>query len=119
MMQAILDSLSLSSHHYLYASAYTLVPEFEPKHSLSSKQAIGNPKPSFITIPPVKNLRLPKNSRREEEIKFGGVYFWRTQGEIQKKVKKEISKAGGYNRKERLKERSFVLWPNSLEQLSS
>ena len=104
MMQAILGSLSVSSHHYLYASAYPLVPEFEPKHSLSSKQAIGNPKPSFITNPPVKNLRLPKNSRGEEEIKFGGVYFWRTKGEIQKMVKKERSKAGGYNRKESLKE---------------
>ena len=104
MMQAILSSLSLSSHHYLYASAYTLVPEFEPKHSLSSKQAIGNPKPSFITNPPVKNLRLPKNSRREEEIKFGGVYFWRTKGDIQKKVKKEISQAGEYNIKESSKE---------------
>ena len=103
-MQAILGSLSLSSHHYLYASAYTLVPEFEPKHSLSSKQTIGNPKPSFITNPLVKNLRLPKNSRREEEIKFGEVYFWRTKREIQKKVKKEISKAGGYNRKESSKE---------------
>ena len=103
-MQAILGSLSLSSHHYLYASAYTLVSELEPKHSLSSKQTIGNPKPSFITNPPVKNLRLPKNSRREEEIKFGGVYFWRTKREIQKKVKKEISKAGGYNRKESSKE---------------
>ena len=33
-----------------------------------------------------------------------GVYFWRIQGEIQKKVKKERSKAGGYNRKESLKE---------------
>ena len=103
-MQAILGSLSLFSHHYLHASAYTLVPEFELKHSLSSKQTIGNPKPSFITNPPVKNLRLPKNSRREEEIKFGGVYFWRTKREIQKKVKKEISKAGGYNRKESSKE---------------
>ena len=41
---------------------------------------------------------------REEEIKFGGVYFWRTKGEIQKKVKKERSKVGGYNRKESLKE---------------
>ena len=102
-MQAILGSLSLSSHHYLYASAYTLVPEFDPKHYLSSKQTIGNPKPSFITNPPVKNLRLPKNSRREEEIKFGGVYFWRTKREIEKKVKKEISKAGGYNRKESTK----------------
>ena len=104
MMQAILSSLSLSSHHYLYAFAYTLVLEFEPKHSLSSKQAIGNPKPSFITNPPVKNLRVPKNSRREEEIKFEGVYFWRTKGEIQKNVKKEISKARGYNRKESSKE---------------
>ena len=39
-------------------------------------------------------------------IKFGGVYifFWRTKGEIQKMVKKERSKAGGYNRKESLKE---------------
>ena len=89
MMQAIFGSLSHSSHHYVYASAYTLVPEFEPKESLSSKQAIGNPKPSFITNPPVKNLLLPKNSRREEEIKFGGVYFWKTKGKIQKKVKKE------------------------------
>ena len=89
MMQAILGSLSHSSHPCLYASAYTLVPELEPKHSLSSKQAIGNPKPSFITNPLVKkNLRLPKNSRREEEIKFGGVYFWRTEGEIQKRLKK-------------------------------
>ena len=104
MMQVILGSLSLSSHHYLYASAYTLVLEFEPKHSISSKQVIGNPKPSFITNPPVKNLRLPKNSRREEGIKFGGVYFWRTKGEIQKRVKKEKSKVGGYKRKESLKE---------------
>ena len=92
-MQAIFGSLSHSSHPCLYASAYTLVPEFEPKQSLSSKQAIGNPKPYFITNPPVKNLLLPKNSRREEEIKFGGVYFWRTKEEIQKKVKKEKSKA--------------------------
>ena len=76
-MQAIFGSLSHSNHPCLYASAYTLVREFEPKHSLSSKQAIGNPNPSFITNPPVKNLRLPKNSRREEEIKFGGVYFWK------------------------------------------
>ena len=103
-MQAILGSLSHSSHLYLYASAYTLVPEFEPKHSLSSKQENGNPKPSFITNPLVKNLGLPKNSRRKEEIKFGGVYFWRTKEEIQKRVKKERSKAGGYNRKESLKE---------------
>ena len=99
-----MKSLSHSSHHYVYASAYTLVPEFELKQSISSKQAIGNPKPSFITNPPVKNLRLPKNSRREEEIKFGGIYFWRTKEEIQKKVKKEKSKAGGYKRKESLKE---------------
>ena len=35
---------------------------------------------------------------------FGGVYFWRTKGEIQKKVKKEKSKEGGYKRKESLKE---------------
>ena len=84
-MQAIFGSLSHSSHPCLYASAYTLVHEFEPKHSLYSKQTIGNPKPSFITNHSVKNLRLPKNSRREEEIKFGGVYFWRTKGEIQKK----------------------------------
>ena len=103
-MQAILGSLSLSSHHYLYASTYILIPEFEPKHSLSSKQTIGNPKPSFITNPSVKNLILPKNSRREEEIKFGGLYFWRTKREIHKKVKKEISKPGGYNRKESSKE---------------
>ena len=103
-MQAILGSLSHSNHPCLYASAYTLVHEFEPKHSLSSKQTIGNPKPSFITNPPVKNLRLPKNSRREEEIKFGGVYFWRTKGEIQKRGKREKSKAEVYNRKESLKE---------------
>ena len=74
-MQAIFGSLSHSSHPCLYASAYTLVHEFEPKHSLSSKQAIGNPNPSFITNPPVKNLILPKNSRREEEIKFGESIF--------------------------------------------
>ena len=104
MMQAVLGSLSHSSRHYLYASAYTLVHAFEPKHSLSSKQAIGNPKPSFITNPSIKNLILPKNSKKEEEIKFGGVYFWRTKGEIQKRVNKERSKAEGYNRKESLKE---------------
>ena len=75
MMQAILGSLSHSSHPYLYASAYTLVPEFEPKHSLSLKQAIGKPKPSLIINPLVKNLWLPKNSKKEEEIKFGGVFF--------------------------------------------
>ena len=92
MMQAILEQL------------VRLVPEFEPQHSLSSKQANGNPKPSFITNPLVKNLGLPKNSRRGEEIKFRGVYFWRTKEEIQKMVKKERSKAGGYNRKESLKE---------------
>ena len=99
-----MNSLSHSSHLYLYASAYTLVPEFETQHSLSSKQANGNPKPSFKTNPLVKNLELPKNSRRDEEIKFGGVYFWRTKEEMQKMVKKERSKAGGYNRKESLKE---------------
>ena len=33
-----------------------------------------------------------------------GVYFWRTKEEIQKKVKIEKSKAGGYKRKESLKE---------------
>ena len=85
-MQAIFGSLSHSSHHYVYASAYTLVPEFEPKHPLSSKQAIENPKPSCINNLPVKNLRLPKNSRRDEEIEFGGVYFWGTKVEIQKKM---------------------------------
>ena len=57
-----------------------------------------------MTNPLVKNLGLPKNSRREEEIKFGGVYFWRTKEELQKRVKKERSKARGYNRKESLKE---------------
>ena len=59
MMQDILGSLSHSSHHYLYGSAYTLVPAFEPKHSLSSKQAIGmgatNPK--FA-----KSVRKPKKT---------------------------------------------------------
>ena len=62
MMQAILGSLSHSSHPYLYASAYTLVPEFEPKQSLSSKF---------------------KNSKKKEEIKFGGVciFFLGTKGE--------------------------------------
>ena len=103
-MQAIFGILSHSSHHYVYASAYTLVPEFEPKQSLSSKQANGNPKPSFINNPLVKNLILPKNSRREEEIKFGAVYFWRTEGGIQKRLKKEKSKTEVYNRKESLRE---------------
>ena len=104
-MQALLGSLSHSSHPYLYASTYTLVLEFEPKHSLSSKQAIGNPKPFLIINPLVKNLGLPKKSRMEEEIEFGGVFFWRTKEEIQKRVKREKSKVGGYNRKENLKEK--------------
>ena len=87
MMQAILGCLSHSSHPYLYASAYTLVPEFEPKHFLSSKQAIGNPKPSLIINPPVKNLLLPKNLKKEEEIKFGGVIFFFF-GELKEKYRK-------------------------------
>ena len=48
---------------------------------------------------------ITQNDKKEEEIKFGGVVFlWRTKGEIQKRVKRERSKAGGYNRKESLKE---------------
>ena len=48
-----------------------------------------------------------KKSKKEEEIKFGGVifFFWRTKGEIQKRVKKERSKAGGYNRKGSLRKK--------------
>ena len=33
-----------------------------------------------------------------------GVYFWRTEGEMQKRLKKEKSKAEVYNRKENLRE---------------
>ena len=48
---------------------------------------------------------ITQDSKKEEEIKFGGVYFFlRTKGEIQKRVKRERSKAEGYNRKECLKE---------------
>ena len=35
------------------------------------------------------------------------------------KVKEERSKTGKYKRKRKLKRIVFVLWPNSLEQLSS
>ena len=54
----------------------------------------------------MKEPLITQNSKKEEEIKFGGVFlfFWITKGEIQKRVKRERSKAEGYNRKERLKE---------------
>ena len=47
----------------------------------------------------MKKPLITQNSKKEDEIKFGGV-----KGEIRKRVKKEISKAGGYNIKESLKE---------------
>ena len=64
--------------------------------------------------------------KKKKEIKFGGVFIRKRQKRCTEKVREERLKTGKYNRKEIKKKKKkkkkrivFVLWPNSLEQLSS
>ena len=60
--------------------------------------------------------------KKKKEIKFGGVFIRKRQKRCTEKVREERPKTGKYNKKESKKKKKgivFVLWPNSLEQLSS
>ena len=56
-------------------------------------------------------------------MKFGGIYVFEELKEKNKKIKKgkekKKAKSRKCNRKKKLIGISFILWPNSLEQLSS
>ena len=51
-------------------------------------------------------------------MKYGGVYVFKEKNKKKGKEKKK-AKSRKCNRKEKIVGISFILWPNSLEQLSS